>query len=159
MLLSGNITQKIKEHKEGPTKNCKTLRYDGCHGDQHLFDFILRIVGQTKGVAVCLHSAQVTRREGTWVVVLFEYRKCWWTAVARNMRQKSSFLQVWNATKNVYEWLHERQARIRKAVAVTFLIWPAFSYFFVLFHFIWSANQGGQHNCPSYVNVDKMAGT
>ena len=42
----------------------------------------------TKEVAVCLHSAQVTRREGAWVVVLFEYGTCWWTAVARNMRQK-----------------------------------------------------------------------
>ena len=31
----------------------------------------------TKEVAVCLHSAQVTRREGTWVVVLFEYGTCW----------------------------------------------------------------------------------
>ena len=28
------------------------------------------------------------------------------------------------------EWLHERKARIRKTVAVTFLIWPAFSYSF-----------------------------
>ena len=44
--------------------------------NMYLFDFILGIVGQTKGVAVCLHSAIVTRRKGTWVVVLFEYGKC-----------------------------------------------------------------------------------
>ena len=73
------IKPKKKEQKEGPTKIAK--RYDMmvvmATGDQHLFDFILGIVGQTKGVAACLHSAQVTRREGTWVVVLFEYGKCW----------------------------------------------------------------------------------
>ena len=62
----------------GANENCKTLRYDGCRANQQLFDIILGIVGQTKGVAACLHSAQVTRREGTWVaVVLFEYGKCW----------------------------------------------------------------------------------
>ena len=71
------MNQKKEEHNTGANENCKTLRYDGCHGDEHLFDFIVGIVGQTKGVAVCLHSAQVTRREGTWVVVLFEYGTCW----------------------------------------------------------------------------------
>ena len=64
-------------------------------------------------------------------------------------------LYVWNEKMHI-EWLHERQARIRKTVAVTFLIWPAFSYFF---RFIWSGNQGGQHKCPSYGNADRMAGT
>ena len=70
ILLNGNINQN-KGTQEGPTKIAKRyVRYDGCHGDQHLFDFILGIVGQTKGVAGCLHSAHVTRRDGTWVTVL-----------------------------------------------------------------------------------------
>ena len=62
---------------------------------------------------------------------------------------------TWNK-KMCVEWLHERHARIRKTVAVTFLISPAFSYFF---RFTWSGNQGGQHMCPSYGNADRMAGT
>ena len=137
MLLSGKMNQN-KETQRGATERCRTLRYDGCHVDQHLFvhlfDFILGIVGHTRGVAVCLHFAQVTRRKGTWVaIVLFEYGKCLWT-VARKIRQKTS--PGTSGTKKMHtgnEWLHERQARIRKTVAVKFLIWPAFSCFLLLF--------------------------
>ena len=47
-------------------------------------------------------------------------------------------LHAWNEIMRI-EWLHQRQARMRKTVAVMFFIWPAFSYFF---RFIWSGNQG-----------------
>ena len=118
------------------------------------FDFMFGIVGQTQGAAVCLHSAQVTRRDGTWVTVLCGVRKVFVTVWHKN-ETKNIPLHVWNE-KMCIEWLHERQARIRKTVAVTFLIWPAFSYFF---RFIWSGNQGRQHKCPSHGNADRMAGT
>ena len=81
-----------------------------------------------------------------------EYAK--FERVAQKHNQNTP-LHVWNE-KMCIEWLHERQARIRKTVAVTFLIWPAFSYFF---RFIWSGNQGRQHKCPSHGNADRMAGT
>ena len=61
-------------------------------------------------------------------------------------------LYVWNEKMHI-EWLHERQARIRKTVAVTYSIWLAFTVV-TLFYFIWSGNEGGQHKCPSYGNAD-----
>ena len=112
------------------------------------------IVGQTKGGAVCLRSAQVTRRDGNWVTVLCGVRKVFVNVWHKN-ETKNIPLHVWYEKVHM-EWLHERQARTRKMVAVTFLIWPAFNDFF---RFIWSGNQGGQHKCPSYSNADRMAGT
>ena len=112
------------------------------------------IVGQTKRAAVCLHSAQVTRQDGTWVTVRCGVRKVFVSVWHKN-ETKSIPLHVWNEKMRI-EWLHERQAQIRKTVAVTFLIWPAFSH---VFRFIWSGNQGGQRKCPSYSNTDRMAGT
>ena len=47
------------------------------------------------------------------------------------MKQKTP-LHFWNEKMRI-KWLHRRRARLRKTVAVTFLIWPAFSYFFVLY--------------------------
>ena len=100
---------------------------------------MLGIVGQTKGAAVCLHSAQVTinRRDGTWVTVLLLSTEIVCERVARKIKQKTSLCT--SGTKKMHtgiEWLHERQARKCKTVAVTFLIWPAFSYFF-LFYMVW----------------------
>ena len=108
---------------------------------------MLGIVGQTKGAAV-------TRRDGTWVTVLLLSAE---SVCERVAQKKTKHTPARLERKMHIEWPHERQARIRKTVAVTFLIWPAFSCF--IFYFIWSGNQGGQHNCPSYVNVHKMAET
>ena len=59
---------------------------------------MLGIVGQTKGAAVCLHSAQVTRRDGTWVTVLCGVRKV--------------FVSVWheNETKTTPARLERKNA-------------------------------------------------
>ena len=109
---------------------------------------MLGIVGQTKGAAV-------TGLDGTWVTVLLLSAESVCERVARKIEPKTSLCK--SGTKKMHiEWLHERQARICKTVAVTFLIWPAFNDFF---RFIWSGNQGGQHKCPSYSNADRMAGT
>ena len=108
---------------------------------------MLGIVGQTKGAAV-------TGLDGTWVTVLLLSAESVCERVARKIEPKTSLCK--SGTKKMHiEWLHERQARICKTVAVTFLIWPAFSLFD---YFTWSGNQGGQHNCPSYVNVHKNGG-
>ena len=61
---------------------------------------MLGIVGQTKGAAVCLHSAQVTRRDGTWVTVLYGVRKVFVNCGTKN-KTKDIPRHVWNE-KNTY---------------------------------------------------------
>ena len=146
MLLSGNVNQN-KGTQEGTAKIAK--RYIWWLPFWPAFDFMFGLVGQTKGAAVRLHPTQQLNEMEPRSRYIVEYGECLW---AWHMNETKS---TWNK-KMCVEWLHERHARIRKTVAVTFLISPAFSYFF---RFTWSGNQGGQHMCPSYGNADRMAGT
>ena len=90
------IWTKMKEHNEGPPKSAK--RYDMmvaistniwflCFGSTNIWFYVWD--GRTdKGAAVCLHSAQVTRRDGTLVTVLCWVRNVW--ACGTKMNRKTS---------------------------------------------------------------------
>ena len=95
MLLSGNVNQN-KGSQEGPTKIAKRYRMRVAISTN--ISFSVCIVRQTKGAAVCLHSAKVTRRDGTWVTVLSGVRKV--------------FVRVWhkNETKNTPALLERKNA-------------------------------------------------
>ena len=138
MLLSGNVNQN-KGTQEGPTKIAK--RYDMMVAISTNIWFYAWDSGQTKGAAVCLHSAQVTRRDGTWVTVLLLSTESVCERVAQKINQKHPPARL-ERKKCISSGYMRDKARLRKTVEVTFLTWPAFCYFFILFYMVWQPRGG-----------------
>ena len=91
------------------------------------------IDGQAKGAAVCLHSAQVTRRDGTWVTVLLVSAESVCERVAQKVKKKTPFAPL-ERTKCVSSGYRETISNTQDRSGHVFnlaSIWLLFSFYMV----------------------------